>query len=504
MSQIRRQSIISSAMVYFGFALGFVNTYLFTKEGGFSKEEYGLTGIFIAIASLMYSVANLGMPSYIFKFYPYYRDNLEEKRNDMLTWALVFSLAGFCFVAIGGIYFKDIVFRKFGNSPELIKYYYWIFPFALGLSLFSILESYAWQLKESVLTNFLREVQFRLFTSILIILMFAGALSSFDTFIKIYAFTYLAVALILLGYIIYKGHLHINLKPSNVSRKFYHKIRALVIFVYSGSLVFSLSTVFDSLVIASVLTNGLAAVAIYSLAQNIASLIQAPQRGVISSSIAALSEAWKYKDLPRIQRIYRQSSINQLIFAVGMFSLIWLNFTDGVFTFKMQSGYLDAKWIFFYIGIYRIIDMGTGVNSQIISTSTNWKFEFYTGLILILITLPLNYLLTKYKYGVLGPAIANLFSFTVYNAIRYWFLKKKYNLQPFTKSTAFTIILAAACYFICYFLFHQQTGFFWIVARSTVFILLFASGTLYLRLSEDILPIWATLLKKMGIKKGAP
>ena len=87
MSQIRRQSIISSLMVYVGFALGFFNTYLFTKEGGFTKEQYGLTGIFIALANLMFSFANLGMPSYIFKFYPYYEDNLDKKRNDILTWA---------------------------------------------------------------------------------------------------------------------------------------------------------------------------------------------------------------------------------------------------------------------------------------------------------------------------------------------------------------------------------------------------------------------------------
>ncbi len=136
--------------------------------------------------------------------------------------------------------------------------------------------------------------------------------------------------------------------------------------------------------------------AVYSLAQNIASLIQAPQRGIISSSIAALSQAWKDKDMARIQRIYKQSSINQLIFAVGMFALIWLNFTDGVFTFKMQSGYVDARWIFFFIGLYRIVDMGTGVNSQIIGTSTRWRFEFFTGIILLSITLPLNYVLTKY------------------------------------------------------------------------------------------------------------
>lgn len=490
-------------MVYMGFALGFINTYLFTKEGGFTKEQYGLTGIFIAIASLMFSFANLGMPSYIYKFYPYYNDNLDKKRNDILSWALLVSLIGFCFVAFAGYYFRELVFRKFGNSPELIQYYYWILPFGLGLTLYSILESYAWQLKKAILTNFLREVQFRLFTTILIILTFAGLLASFDTFIKIYSFTYLAVALILLFYMMAKGYVHLTFRVSIVTKKFYKKILTLIAFVYGGTLVFAVSSVFDSLVIASVLKEGLAAVAVYSLAQNIASLIQAPQRGIIASSIGALSQAWKDKDMARIQRIYKQSSINQLLFASGMFCLIWLNFTDGVFTFKMQTGYLDARWIFFYIGLYRIIDMGTGVNSQIITTSTRWKFEFVTGIVLLLITLPLNYILTKYYYGALGPAIANLFSFTVYNAIRYWFLKTKYNLQPFTAQTILTLVLAVACYIVCYFLFDQYQGIVWIFVRSSVFLALFITGTLWLNLSADIAPVWDTVLKRVRIKKGA-
>ena len=262
---------------------------------------------------------------------------------------------------------------------------------------------------------------------------------------------------------------------------------------------YAVSSVFDSLVIASIA--GLGAVGIYSLAQNIANLIQAPQRGIISSSIGALSQAWKDKDMPRIQRIYKQSSINQLIFSVGMFALIWLNFSDGVITFKMQAAYLDAKWVFFFLGLYRIVDMGTGVNSQIIGTSTRWRFEFSTGVILLLITIPLNYILTKYYYGVLGPAIANLISFSVYNTIRYWFLKTKYGLQPFTKHSVFTLLLGAACFAVCYFLFYKQHGLGWIMIRSLVFFTLYAGGTLILGLSADIAPVWNTVLKRAGIKK---
>ena len=324
MSQIRRQSIISSLMVYVGFALGFFNTYLFTKEGGFTKEQYGLTGIFIALANLMFSIANLGMPSYIFKFYPYYQDNLDKKRNDILTWALLVSLIGFCFVVIGGLYFKELIIFKFGkNSPEFVNYYYWVFPFGLGLTLFSILESYAWQQKKSIYTNFLREVLFRALTTILIICTFIGWLGKFDLFINIYSFTYLVIAIILLGYLVKNGELHFTFKVSNVTKKFSKKILTLVKFIYGGTLVYAVAGVFDTILLASVSNNGLAAVAVYSLAQNMASLIQAPQRGIISSSIAALSKAWKDKDHARILNIYRQSSINQLIFAVGIFSLIW-------------------------------------------------------------------------------------------------------------------------------------------------------------------------------------
>ncbi len=501
MSQIRRQSIISSLMVYVGFALGFFNTYLFTKEGGFTKEQYGLTGIFIALANLMFSFANLGMPSYIFKFYPYYEDNLDKKRNDILTWALLVSLIGFCFVVMGGIYFKDLIIFKFGkNSPEFVNYYYWIFPFGLGLTLYSILESYAWQQKESIFTNFLREVLFRGLTTILIICTFIGWLGKFDLFIKIYSFTYLITALVLLFYLIKKGNLHLTFKASIVTKKYAKKILTLVKFIYGGTLVYAVAGVFDTILLASVSINGLAAVAVYSLAQNMASLIQAPQRGIISSSIAALSKAWKDKDQQRILNIYKQSSINQLIFAVGMFSLIWLNFEDGIFTFHLQSGYIDAKWVFFFIGLMRIVDMGTGVNAQIISTSTLWKFEFVTGVILLSITLPMNYILTKYYFDVMGPAIANLISFTIYNLIRFWYLQKKFSMQPFTLKSIYTIVLGIISYYLCFYLFDSYHGFAWLVIRSVSFIALYGSGTILLQLSSDIIPVWNTLQKRLGFR----
>src|SRR5579871_152825 len=140
MSTIRRQSIISSGLVYFGFALGFLYIFLFAKL--FTPAQYGLTNMFLALGSIMYYVSNLGVPTYIYKFYPYYRDYLPPKKNDMITWSLFTGMGGFGVVLVCGLVFKYLVIRKFSQqSPELVNYYYWIFPFGFGLSLYSLLEA---------------------------------------------------------------------------------------------------------------------------------------------------------------------------------------------------------------------------------------------------------------------------------------------------------------------------------------------------------------------------
>ncbi len=378
MSTIRRQSIISSGIVYFGFALGFLYTYLFTKQGGFTESQYGLIGTFIAISNVMYSFANLGMLAYIYKFYPYYNDNLPPEKNDLITVALLTSVAGFILVIAGGWVFKDLVIRKFGaHSAELVKYYYWIFPLGFGLTLYNLLEGYAWQLKKSVFTNYLREIQFRLFNILLVILFLTGIIKSFSLFIKIYALGYLLLAFTLLLTLIINRKLFFTFSISRVTKKFRKKILTLASLIWSGGVVFSISNFFAVIVIAAVIPEGLKFAGIYILAQYIASLIQAPQRGIIAASIAPLSQAWKDKDYEKINRIYQHSSINQLLFSAGMFVLIWINFKDGVSTFALKKDYLDAQYIFLFIGLAKVLDMGTGVNSQVIATSTFWRFDFF-------------------------------------------------------------------------------------------------------------------------------
>jgi O-antigen/teichoic acid export membrane protein len=494
MSQIRRQSIISTIFVYFGFAIGFINTWLFTRDGSsFTLAEYGLTGGFIAIGNIMFAFANFGMIATVYKFYPYYNDNLPRKQNDLITFALIISVTGFLLVTIAGYFLKDLVIRKYGRSPELIQYYFWIFPFGFSILIYSALEVFAWNLRKSIFTSFLREVLFRLLTTILILLFTYKFIHSFDLFIKLYAFSYGIVAATLFLYLFVKKEIYLTFTISRVTKKFYKKIIALSSLVYFGGIVYTIAQFIDTLVIMSVI--GIEAAGIFALGSVVAGLVQAPQRGAMAAAIPVLSKAWKDKNYDKINLIYQRSGINLLIASLGIFLLIWLNYSDAIHTFHLKQGYVNSQWIFFFLGMAKIVDLGTGLNSQIIGTSTFWKFEFLSGVVLLSLAIPLNYFLV-YRFGIIGAGYSNLIAFTIYNIIRIIFLKRKFNMHPFSIKTAYAIILAFGCYTVCYYSFLQLHGFIGILLKSMVFTAIYGGGVIYFKLSPDVLPVWTTIINK--------
>ena len=415
----------------------------------------------------------------------------------MITWALLVGIIGFILVMVVGWFFKDLVIRKYSqNAPELVKYYYWIFPMGLGLTIYTILEAYTWNLGKPVLANFLREVQWRLLTTVLIVLFIFNVIEDFSLFIKLYAFVYPVIALTLFGYLLINKKIHFTFSVSKVTRRYLKKILTLCAFVYSGVLIFTISRAFDSIVIASVLPNGLEKAGIFGIATIMTSVIQAPQRSIIAVSIPHLSKAWKDKNRDLVQKIYHRSSINLLIFSCGIFILIALNYTEAIRTFGLKDAYLLGFSSFILLGLSMVIDLGTGVNAQIIGTSTAWRFELISGIILLALMLPLTYILAK-QYDMLGPAMANLISITVYNIVRIAFLWKKFRLFPFTIQSAYTVLVAAVCYAICYFAFDNMHGFAGLILRSLTFILLYGGTIMWFRLSPDIFPVLDSIRKRL-------
>jgi hypothetical protein len=143
----------------------------------------------------------------------------------------------------------------------------------------------------------------------------------------------------------------------------------------------------------------------------------------------------------------------------------------------------------------KLIDMGTGVNSQIIITSPKWRFEFTSGLVLLAVMLPLSYWLTK-KEGIIGTALAQLISIGCYNLFRLFFLWKQFDLQPFSLKSLYTIALAAGGWTFCHFLFQEWSGWTALMTQSLTFMLVYAAGIYLLQLTPDAKELLAALRKK--------
>ncbi len=493
MGTIRKQAILSSILVYIGFVVGAFNVYLSTINGSLTEAEYGLTRLFFDIAQNMFAFGSLGIIPVLFKFYPYYKDNLPAKENDLLTWSLLTALIGFGIVIGLALFFRTSITDQFVQRSSLfVQYFYWVFPFAAGMLLFSVLEGYSWALKQTILPAFLKETFFRVTTTSFLLLFYFG-LISFDTFIKLFSISYLVIFLILLIYLVRKGHFHLNFKRSRVTKKFAKKMFGMQSLIFGGILISALGQTIDGILIASL--KGLGTAAIFTVAQYVANLVQVPQRSMQSISTGILSQAWKDKDYKEINRIYGRTSINLLIMALFIYGNVVLNITPAIELLGMQAIYLTGVQTLFILGIARIIDAGTGVNGTIIATSTFWKFDFFSGVVMLALMIPSNYFLIK-EYGIIGSAYAQIISMTVYNFIRWEFLRRKFNMQPFTWKTLYTLLWSLGSFLIIYYAMQSFTGWLGLFARAISFSALMIAGVFWLRLTPDALQLWEKWTKR--------
>lgn len=495
MGTIRKQTIISSVLVYIGFLIGALNTYFYVKNGLFTPEQFGITRIFFDFAQNMSAFGVLGVVPVIYKFYPYYKDNLEQHRIDLITWGMLAAGIGFLLVMLAGWYFRPLFESQFyQKSPLIVTYYYWLFPFTLGMLFFNVLEGLCWAVHKTIISSFLKETVLRVFT-LAFILLFYTKLISFEYFIYAFAFLYCAICIILAVYLYRGGHLFFLTVISRVTKKFWKKMLGMQVLVYSGTVITSIAATIDSFIIAKF--QGLAVVGIFALAQYASNLVQVPQRSIVAVSAGVLSRAWKDKNIPEIMRIYKRSCISLLLMALFIFGNLWLNIADAIKVFDVQKEYEAGLNTILVLGMVRIIDAGTGLNAMVINTSTFWRFDFISGVILLILRVPLTYYLIKH-YGIIGSAFAELVAYGLYNFIRFEFLRRKFNMQPFDKKTLLSILAAVLAFASSYFLLKEFQGWGAMIGRSIIFSVIMITAIFKLDLTPDATQLLQILKLRMN------
>ncbi|TXT31431.1 MAG: polysaccharide biosynthesis protein, partial [Chitinophagaceae bacterium] len=276
--------------------------------------------------------------------------------------------------------------------------------------------------------------------------------------------------------------LHFPTIISRVTKKFWKKMLGMQLLIYSGTVIASVAATIDSFIIAKF--QGLAVVGVFGMAQYAANLLQVPQRSIQAVSAGALSRAWKDKNITEIKRIYQRSCINLLLMALFIFGNLWLNVLPGMQVLNIQKDYEAGIGAIFILGMVRIIDAGTGLNGMVINTSTFWRFDFFSGVVLLAFRLPLTYFLIK-NYGIIGSAFAELTAYSIYNFMRFEFLRRKFKMQPFTNKTVLSLLVAGVAYAFAYFVFSGITGWVGIFIRSFVFSAMMIAAVFGFNLTPD-------------------
>jgi O-antigen/teichoic acid export membrane protein len=433
MGIIQKQGMKSSLFIMIGFVIGAFNL-LVLFPLFFSKSDQGLVRAMIDIGATLSIFCTLGTLPVVYKFYPFYNQYLGPKKNELPFITLMVNLMGFGLLLLIGWQEKDFIVRKLGKSPDLALYFNYIYPYTFFILMFIWLEGFAMGLRKGVVTNFLKETLIRILTTILI-LAFGFKFISLPVFIMLFSGIYLIPVLILLYTLIQTKEFSLrNFKISSVTRRLKGRMINFALFVFAGQFFNLLAKTNDTFLIFGL--RGLSDTAIFAIATYVSAILEIPQRSLNSITIPILAESWKNKDMANIKNIYHKSVSNLLAIGLLLFGLIWLNI-DNLVAFlnfisnKYGGGYDELPKLIFILGLAKLIDLGTGVNSQIIGTSNYWKFDFFTNLSYIILSLPLNYFLIK-NYGLEGLAFSNLVALTLYNSVRFGFLNRKFNLQPYT------------------------------------------------------------------------
>ena len=496
MGIIRKQSITSSLFSYLGFAIGAVNK-LLIFPAFFSSKQIGLTTLLVDFGLVFSTVAMLGTNSITYKFYPFYKTYLPKKKND-LPALTVFVCLGGCLMVITALFlFQGFISRKFGaQSPLFVSHYSLLYPLVISIALFTLFEAYAWSIHKTIVSNFLREVAFRLFVFVMLILYIYKVIS-LETFFTLYAFIYVPSVVILLIYLMRSGTFPINFSISYVTKRIYKRIAVYAGLILSSSLLNVISRAIDVIFLASQSTGGLSDANVFSYGSYMISIMEVPQRSIMAIATPIIAQAWREKDKKKIEELYHKTSLNLLVVGIAIWGLLFLNMDNAIA--YLGKEYAPMKTVFTIMGIAKLIDLGTGANSQILLLSKYWRFDFFTNTVYVLISLPLNYFLI-HKYNIYGPAWANLIAMTIFNTVRFGYIWKFFRIQPFTRQTLYAIGLGAICIFLIHFLPLIMNIYVDVIIRSVLFASVFAVAVLLLNISPDISSLYQHTLQRFRKK----
>lgn len=466
-------------------------------------EEFGLTRILLTISVLASNIAAFGTPSIIIKYFPYFNTD-RRSRIKLLLFSGNIAIISLIIVLSLLFVFEDEVAYYYNENANLFgKYYVLLYGLIVSTVANLIFSSYCKSLYKSVFQNVLNEIGLRLWQTVLLIIYYFDFIS-FTTFMHLFVFGYFMLSLLLLLFILRstkRGSFDEVVINQNLNKE---------MTLYGGmnflsGLAGTLTGRIDTLMIASMIgcvvcagNDGLAAVGIYSWALYISTMIDIPARSISNVAGTLISEAWKDSDLNKLNKIYRSSSLTQLIIGILIFLCIWINL-DVLFLIKPD--YASAKWIVFFLALGKLTDVAAGLNGTIINTSKYYYFITIIMILLVVLTFVTNLIFIP-MYGAVGAAVASAISIIIYNLFSFIFLIIKFKMQPFTFKTIIVLFIGSLSYLLVYFITFDQGIILDSVVKTVILVIVYIGLIVYTAVSNEINDSALRVMKRLRIILG--
>ncbi len=401
MGIIARQSIKASLVGFVGVGVGALTT-LFILPKYLSADQIGILSTIQRASILIYSFMILGVVFSIRKFNKRSLSSPHYNHAQFLSSNLIFLLCSISLFSFLYFLFHDVFVELFiKNSANLIEFIYLPLGLAIGIVMFQFFFAISGSFLKIIIPNFGNNVLNRILV-IVAILLFGWHLLDFQEFVYLYLFFFYIVPLILVTFYVLRI-LKVDFQLPNFQQiKHVFKDTAtyntyLYLTIASSIIIQSV----DTLMISSM--EGTSQTAVYTIAFFIATVIEIPQRMLIQVASPILSQKFEANKMDELKEIYKKSSIIQLFIGYCLFTLIWFNL-DGIYDI-MPNGdvYRGGINVVLFISMAKIIDIGFGLNKQIIEMSDYFRYNLFMNILLSVLVVVLNLVLIP-KYGISGAA----------------------------------------------------------------------------------------------------
>ena len=486
MGIIQRQGIRNSIISYIGLALGAISL-LIVQPHFLTKEEIGLTRILFSFSALVATFMPLGMGGITLKYFPHFR-NREKGHHGYFGLMMILPLIGVVIFSLILFLLRGYIISKYSAQSKLFTdYFYYIFPLSFFLSFVNVFVAYSYSIFRTSVPTLINDVLVRIGSIILFTIYFLKWVT-LSQFVFLYVGIYGGQFLILLIYLFIEDNITLKIDREHLSKQD-------VTGMYKYGLLMSVAALsalglkyLDSVMLGlyqpkQAGLNALDVIGIYSIAAFVATIVETPINALDKIIVGNISDSWAKNNMANIKDVYFKSS--KYLFLAGglLFILVNLNL-DSLFALMPDKDFSLGKSVVLIISLGTLINMATGCNDAILTTSNRYKYILYLLVGLFIVAL-INYMIFIPLFGMIGAAMATTFSTFLYNASKFALIRRFFHLQPFSIFTLKILGVIVSTFIVCSFIPVILNPYVTIVVRSTAIVLCYGALTLALSIVPE-------------------